>query len=142
MNRFTGGFSSVGEPHLCCLAATLVLKTRLIGGHLGVLHTASTTEGFHLLSDRLFSCNYKGFLHVIERWLVYHIESISCWPLMDLSALTLSHSVVLLVEIQEESLFHICGLVGCTVVVSLSVFFQITRNDVRQLRSLGFSMLE
>lgn len=125
MNRFTGGFSSVGEPHLCCLAATLALKTGfqgLIGGHLGVLHTASTTEGFHLLSDRLFSCNYGGFLHVIERWLVYHIESISCWPLMYLSALTLSHSVVLLVEIQEESLFHICGLVGCTVAVSFRFF--------------------
>lgn len=26
---------------------------------------ASTTEGFHLLSDRLFSYNYGGFLHVI-----------------------------------------------------------------------------
>lgn len=61
---------------------------------------------------------------------------------MYLSALSLDHSAVLLVDIQEESLFHICGLVGCTVAVSLSMFFQITRNDVRQLRSLRFSMLE
>ncbi len=48
---------------------------------------------------------------MFERWLVYHVESVSCWPLMHLSALSLSHSVVLLVEIQEDGVFRFCGLV-------------------------------
>ncbi|XP_073691747.1 PH domain leucine-rich repeat-containing protein phosphatase 2-like [Garra rufa] len=41
MNWFIGGFSSVGEPHLCCLTVTLQLKIHfqaLIGGHLDILH--------------------------------------------------------------------------------------------------------